>query len=263
MVVSMKAKILENTQILPQFYLLRLVAPEIANKAVPGQFVMVKVSQNLDPFLKRPISLHRINKESGTIELLYQVIGKGTSNLSLMSQGELEIIGPLGNGFSWEENHKRVALIGGGCGIAPLLALGEELVKQGKEVHVLLGAQTKEKLLNEVEFKKLGCHVQVATDDGSYGKKGFVTEIFKDLLLTTTLDQIYCCGPFPMTKDVIKITQENNIPCQVSLEERMACGVGACLGCVCETRSNEGNLAYQRVCHDGPVFDGDELVTSH
>lgn len=260
MVVSITATILENKKILPDFYHLILAAPEIAQEAVPGQFIMIKTSHTLDPFLKRPISLHRIDKKLGTIELVYQVLGKGTRFLSIINQGELEVMGPLGKGFCWQENYKEVAIIGGGCGIAPLLALGEEFIGQGKKVHVLLGAQTKEKLLSEGEFLELGCKVQVATDDGSYGKKGFVTDLLVELISTTTLDQVYCCGPLPMTKGVMKITQENKISCQVSLEERMACGLGACLGCVCQTQDKKGTTTYQRVCKDGPVFNANELV---
>ncbi|KJS83738.1 MAG: hypothetical protein JM58_12110 [Peptococcaceae bacterium BICA1-8] len=260
MVVSIKASILENKKILPDFYRLKIAVPQISKTAVPGQFVMIKTSSTLDPLLRRPISLHRINRDVGTIELVYQVLGKGTILLSEMVQGELEVMGPLGNGFSWQQSFKRTAIVGGGCGIAPLLTLAEHLIGNGQEVHVLLGAQNKEKLLNEADFKELGCKVLVATDNGSSGRKGFVTEILEELISTTNLDQVYCCGPLPMTNGVIKLTKSKMIPCQVSLEERMACGIGACLGCVCQVRNEDGTIGYKRVCHEGPVFNASELI---
>jgi len=259
MVVSIMASILENKKLLPDFYRMKLAAPQIAMTAVPGQFVMIRTSSTLDPLLRRPISLHRINKDEGTIELVYQVLGKGTTLLSQIDQCELEVMGPLGKGFTWQQNFKRTAIVGGGCGIAPLLALAEEIVEMGQEVHVLLGAQTKEKLLNESDFRELGCKVQVATDDGSSGKKGFVTELLAELMDTVDLDQVYCCGPLPMTRGIIKLAEENKISCQVSIEERMACGIGACLGCVCQVRNDDGTIGYKRVCHEGPVFDAGEL----
>lgn len=260
MVFSIKAVILENQKILPDFYRMVLAVPSIAREAEPGQFVMLKTSNTLDPLLKRPISIHRINKAEGTIALVYQVIGRGTKLLSQITQGELEVMGPLGNGFYWKKDYKKVAIVGGGCGIAPLPALAEELVKDGKEVYVLLGAQTREKLLCVADFQQLGCKVQVTTDDGSYGTKGFVTEILQEFILNTKIDQVYCCGPLPMTKGVIKLTKENLIPCQVSLEERMACGIGACLGCACKVRNEDGTITYKKVCHDGPVFASSEVI---
>ena len=149
MVVSLKSSIAENKEILPGFYQMTLNTPQIAQDAKPGQFIMVRTSPTLEPFLKRPISLHRINKAKGTLELVYQVIGRGTELLSRFKPGdEVEIMGPLGNGFSWQSNFKRVALVGGGCGIAPLLALAEDLLKDGREVYVLLGAQTENKILS-------------------------------------------------------------------------------------------------------------------
>jgi dihydroorotate dehydrogenase electron transfer subunit len=261
MVVSIKASIIENKKILPDFYQMTLVAPMMAREARPGQFVMVRTSSTLEPLLKRPISLHRINKGKGTLELVYQVVGRGTELLSRFKPDEqVEILGPLGNGFSWQDGFKRVAIVGGGCGIAPLLALAEELVENDREVYVLLGAQSGEKLLKAEEFNRLGCQVQTITDDGSQGRKGFVTQLLKELVNSIKIDQIYSCGPLPMTQGVMKIAQEKDIPCQVSLEERMACGVGACLGCVCQVRNEDGIMGYKRVCHDGPVFDAQELV---
>lgn len=261
MVVSANVPVIENNKILPEFYQLILEAPMVAGEAKPGQFVMVRTSGTLEPFLNRPISIHRIDEAKGIIELVYQVVGKGTKLLSRISPGQhLQIIGPLGNGFSWQTGFKRVALVGGGCGIAPLLALAEKLLENEREVYVLLGAQTKEKLLAAEEFSQLGCRVRISTDDGSQGKKGFVIQLLEELVNSISLDQVYACGPLPMVKGLIKIAEEKGIPCQVSLEERMACGIGACLGCACPVRNPDGTVGYKRVCHDGPVFDAKELL---
>ena len=261
MVNSLKARVLENKKILPDFYEMVLSAPAIAAEAVPGQFLMVKTSPTLVPFLRRPISLSRIKAKEGTITLIYQVVGSGTKLLSEIStSSEIDVVGPLGNGFTWSDEDKVVAVVGGGCGIAPLVALTEELLKAGKEVFAFLGAQSKDKLLSDEYFAELGAKVMVATDDGSLGRKGFVTQILEEVMNTTRFDRVYCCGPLPMTKAVVKLTKEALIPCQVSLEERMGCGVGACLGCVCKIRSEEGSLTYKKVCHDGPVFTSSEVI---
>ncbi len=261
MVYSLKARILDNRKILPDFYEMILFAPAIAAEAVPGQFLMVKTSPTQVPFLRRPISLSRFNVKEGTVTLIYQVVGSGTKLLTVMTPGsEIEVVGPLGKGFTWEVKDKVVAIVGGGCGIAPLVVLTEELLKAGKEVYALLGAQSKDKLLSDQYFIELGAKVMIATDDGSYGRKGFVTQLLEEVINTTRLDQVYCCGPLPMTKAVVKLTKEALVPCQVSLEERMGCGVGACMGCVCKVRSEEGSLTYKKVCHDGPVFTSSEVI---
>jgi len=261
MVQMLKVKILENKQILPDFFRMILSAPTVAQEAVPGQFVMINTSETLDPFLKRPISINKINKEKGTISLVYQVVGKGTLLLTKKNAGEeIQIIGPLGKGFIWTEQDETVVLVGGGCGIAPLVALAEALVQSGKEVFTLLGSQTRDKLLSADEFKELGCTVMVATDDGSYGRQGFVTELLAELSQKQKIDRVYCCGPLPMTKAVVNITKKASIPCQVSLEERMGCGIGACIGCVTKVRREDGTIDYKKVCHDGPVFTGSEVV---
>ncbi|KJS21295.1 MAG: hypothetical protein VR72_11110 [Clostridiaceae bacterium BRH_c20a] len=261
MVQMLKVKILENKQVLPDFFRMVLAAPMVAKEAVPGQFLMINTSDTLDPFLKRPISVNRIDQEKGTISLIYQIVGKGTRLLTKKNAGEeIQIIGPLGKGFCWSEQDKTIVLVGGGCGIAPLVALAEALVQTGKEVFVLLGSQCKEKLLGEDEFKELGCTVMVATDDGSYGRRGFVTELLDELSQKKRIDQVYCCGPLPMTKAVVQITKKAFIPCQISLEERMGCGIGACIGCVTKVRREDGTIDYKKVCHDGPVFTSSEVV---
>lgn len=238
-----------------------LHATEIATAALPGQFVMVKTSPSYDPFLKRPISIHRIDRTAGLISLVYQVVGRGTQLMAQRrEQEEIELIGPLGNGFRIPDEKKCIAIVGGGAGIAPLFALAAELVRQKKEVYVMLGAQNREKLIAVDDFESLGCKVLLATDDGSRGRKGFVTQLLEELSKTVHPDVIYACGPLPMLKGAVRIAENARIPCQVSLEERMGCGTGACIGCVTKVRGEDGSIVHKRVCHDGPVFLGSEVV---
>lgn len=261
MVQAIKAKVLSNELIAPDFYKLNLFAGSVAREVTPGQFVMVKVAINLEPFLRRPISINSVNKKEGILSLIYQVVGKGTKLMASIKSGqEIEIMGPLGQGFSWDEEDKTAVIVGGGCGIAPLGALAQELKDHGKEVYVLLGAQNKDKLICEQDFIKARANVQVATDDGSWGVHGYVTELLERLITQTKVDHVYCCGPLPMTKVVAQIAKKNSLPCQVSLEERMGCGIGACIGCVCKTQDDKGKIHYKKVCKDGPIFDSREVM---
>ncbi|MFZ7103698.1 MAG: dihydroorotate dehydrogenase electron transfer subunit [Peptococcaceae bacterium] len=260
MIHCIEAEILENKKIVPDFYQITLACPEVAQAAKPGQFIMLKVSPTVDPLLKRPVSINRINTGEGTVTLIYQVIGKGTKLLSMISGGGIEVMGPLGRGFVLKAQYDEVAVVGGGCGIAPLLALVEELLPKSRQVHVLLGARTKELLLNSREYQKSGVLLKVATDDGSAGHRGFVSSLLEELLQQSELEHVFGCGPEPLLKKVVAVSQEHSVPCQVSLEERMACGIGACLGCVCTTKAKNGSSSYQRVCQDGPVFAGSEVI---
>lgn len=258
-----------------------LDAPSIAGQARPGQFLHVRCSESYDPLLRRPFSVHRINESS--VEILYQVVGKGTEVLSRRKAGgELSILGPLGNGFSIDEEDSTAILVAGGIGIAPLVALAERLahsqqptVHSKKKVYFLIGARTKELILYEEEFQKLGMEVRVSTEDRSYGQRGMVTELLKDLLGTGNweLGTIYACGPKDMLKEVAKISKSFGARTQASLEENMGCGVGACLGCVVKMKRSEARgqkpdertassqaFIYKRVCTDGPIFDLDSVV---
>lgn len=261
---QLKAKILSNKKVAPGFYRMKLGEGYLAKAARAGQFVEVKCAIGAEALLRRPLGVHRI--WPGGIEVLYEVVGKGTAILSEKSPGEeLDIIGPLGNGFDPDLASDINILVAGGIGAAPLTALAESLyAKQNKKVHVMIGARTKSHLICEEEFKSLGCAVKVSTDDGSRGYKGFVTELLISLLDTckpeTYLPQfrrvmVYACGPTEMLKAVRAITLKRGIPCQVSLEERMACGVGVCLGCPVKVKAG----GYKMVCKDGPVFNAEEL----
>jgi dihydroorotate dehydrogenase electron transfer subunit len=288
----MKAKVIKNIEVAQKYYKILLSCPQIAKIAKPGQFIEIKVlSIDDEPFLRRPFSIHRRgyrlsvigyrtnteHRTPATIEILYEVIGKGTEILSHKKRGEyLDVIGPLGNGFDYRSPQSAVCrpiLVAGGMGIAPLIFLAEKLVQSSpakagsrnlrekfkvqRRPLVLLGVKTKAQIICEEEFKRLGCNIKIATDDGSRGFQGTVTDLLKHLLSTIDyqLSTIYACGPQPMLKEIAVISKRYNIPAQISLEEHMACGIGACLGCVVNTTAG-----YKRVCKDGPVFDSKEVV---
>ena len=242
----------------PDVYRLTLQAPRIAAQARPGQFVMVRVSDGLDPLLRRPFSIHR-SFADGNISLLFKVIGKGTDMLARRCIGDqLDLVGPLGNGFDFP-GEGPVCLIGGGMGIAPLLFLAEQLHMTGRETrddHVLLGARNKDELaLLADEFSSLGYTVQLATDDGSIGHKGFIPDLLDFILPEMIL--VYTCGPHLMMKNVVRQCLQAEVNCQVSLETHMACGVGACLGCTVN-----GKRGLIHVCKQGPVFKAEHLEWS-
>ena len=235
------SKILKNEQVIDNIY--KLVV-EFKDKIIPGQFFMLKTLNN-EFLLPRPISVNDCDENSVTF--LYRVEGAGTTVLSNLTIGkEIQAFGPLGNGFNLEKLNKKVAVIGGGIGIAPLLYLTKKL---GKNADVYLGFRD---ITYEVdEFKKYANSVTVATEDGSVGQKGFVT----NLLNYKDYDCVVTCGPQVMMDVVMKNCEENEVKCFVSLEKRMACGLGACLGCVVQTKGG-----MKRVCKDGPIFEITELV---
>ncbi|MDD2679439.1 MAG: dihydroorotate dehydrogenase electron transfer subunit [Candidatus Omnitrophica bacterium] len=243
---QLQAKILAQTKIKNSYWRCTLRAAPIARLARPGQFVNIKISAGLTPLLRRPFSIHGISGDKLT--LLYEVVGQGTQILAQKKAGEsLDIIGPLGNGF--ELKSARPALIvAGGMGAAPLLFLATKV-----KTLVLVGAKTKEQLLCVQEFKKSGCRVKISTDDGSAGFKGRVSELLKHNL--AGYNTIYACGPKPMLKAVAEVAKKYKLPAQLSLEEHMACGIGACLGCVVKTKDG-----LRRVCKEGPVFLAEDLI---
>lgn len=213
-----------------------------------GQFVEVEVPDSKSTFLRRPISINFVDRDRNELWLLVRVAGEGTRHLVALAEGRvLSLVLPLGKGFSIPaDTVSKVLLAGGGVGVAPMLYLGSELKKRGFEVAFLLGARSKGDLLELEEFEKIG-GVYVSTDDGSMGEHGLIT---KNSALQKSWQMLYCCGPMPMMKAMAAYAMRNNIECEVSLENRMACGVGACLCCVEDTV--EGNLC---VCKEGPVFN--------
>ncbi len=251
----------------PNTFLIKLSAPSVTPEALPGQFIHIKCGKDNYHVMRRPISINKIDKKKGKIYILFQVVGESTRLLAQRVVGDdLDILGPIGNGFNIYPESKKIMIVGGGIGVAPLLALCEESIRQGKEVRVLIGALKKELILSEESFKRLGARVDVATDDGSYKYKGFVTDLLEEAIQEGWLpDQIFSCGPRPMLKKIANISSDAYIDCQVSLEERMACGIGACLGCVCKIKNEDKKqdkvkYEYKRVCIDGPIFEGSKVV---
>ena len=259
-----KAYIVDHHPVAKDIYLLAFSAPQIALSAKAGQFVHIRCSEGVDPLLRRPFSISAIDREAGTISIIYEIRGRGTKILSHYSVGQaLDVLGPLGNWFSLGKlkSESRAILIGGGIGAPPMAALTQALAEKGlSQVKVILGAATKDKLCPEELFMKTGAEVFLATDDGTRGHHGFVTELLPQLI-SEKPDKffVFACGPKGMLKAVGDFCLQRNISCQLSLEEIMACGVGACQGCACKVSSEDG-FDYVRVCTEGPVFEAGEVV---
>ena len=250
-------KILDTTLVAVEWLnaknvLLTLTASQQMPEMLPGQFVEVRIDNAPDVFLRRPISIHFFDPQKNLLYLMVQVVGKGTKRMAALNVGDvLNLILPLGNTFSIPESRQRLWLVGGGVGVAPLLYLGAELKKKGHRVTFLLGARTANDLLRMEAFKGYG-DVYVTTEDASLGEKGFVTQ--HSLLQQQNFDFIYTCGPTPMMQAVARYAKEKGIPCEASLENTMACGLGACLCCVTDTQHG-----HKCVCSDGPIFNINEL----
>ena len=209
----------------------------------PGQFVNIQLD---GLFLRRPISVCEVSGDQLTI--IYKVVGKGTAQMSKMTDGHLDILTGLGNGYDLTLSGDRPVLIGGGVGVPPMYELAKQLIRQGKQVSVILGFNTKNEIFYEDAFRALGAAVTVTTVDGSYGIKGFVTDALSDMDYT----YFYTCGPEPMLKAVYRASVTSG---QMSFEERMGCGFGACMGCSCKTLTG-----YKRICKDGPVMKKEEIL---
>ncbi|MDD3086999.1 MAG: dihydroorotate dehydrogenase electron transfer subunit [Candidatus Omnitrophica bacterium] len=255
--LQIKAKITSNKKFKGSCWHCIVNAPSLCRASKPGQFLNVRISEGLKPFLRRPFSIHNIF--GGKLEILYNVVGEGTRAFSGKKSGDyLDLIGPLGKGFDYVgARGKRVILIAGGIGVAPLLFLSKEIKSRDKLI--LIGARTRDQVLCEKEFRNSGSDVKISTDDGSRGFSGRVTDLLKNIIATEKAAkgamQLYACGPGPMLKEVCNIAIANNLQAQVSLEEHMGCGIGACLGCVVKTKNG-----LKRVCKEGPVFYAKELI---
>lgn len=239
----------ENRKLNEDNFLLVLHSSELP-EIKAGQFVNVKVEDSPSTFLRRPISVHDVDTVQGLLYLLVKIAGPGTAKLSTIQSGQkLNIILPLGNWFTQPETGKCL-LVGGGVGIAPLLHLSKELQTKGFKPVVLIGTRSKKDIVLQKEYEKYAT-VYYTTEDGSYGEKGYPTQ---HSILNEGFDHIFCCGPEPMMKAVARYAYSKNINCEVSLENMMACGIGACLCCVNDTK--EG---HKCVCTDGPVFNINDL----
>ena len=254
----MKKYILDLTvksveQVHERYVLVKLTSKETLPQMLPGQFVEVRVDGSATTFLRRPISIHFVDYQQNELWLLVACIGDGTKAIGALKSGDvLNCVLPLGHGFTIASDNKKCLLVGGGVGVAPLLYLGAELKRQGAEPTFLLGARTAKDLLMLDEFRKYG-RVMVTTEDGSEGEKGFVTN--HSVLEQEQFDFIQTCGPTPMMKAVARVARQKGIDCEASLENLMACGLGACLCCV--EKTTEGNLC---VCKEGPVFNIKRLL---
>jgi dihydroorotate dehydrogenase electron transfer subunit len=256
--LQISAQIIEKKQFSPDGYVFRFQASELANTAAPGQFVMLRWSEGFDPLLRRPFSFHRINQKQGTIDILFRVVGKGTALLAEKVPGEsCNLLGPLGNGFEIKSDISQPIILAGGMGVAPMLALADQLVALKITPIVYLGAKSKEELWCAEQFESLGCELHLATDDGSLGFKGTGLDLFLSFgFRYSDFGFVFGCGPEPMLKQLAKLAQEKQFKCQISLETNMACGMGTCQGCVTPVVGPE---QYKLVCKDGPVFDSREI----
>jgi len=234
--------ILSNTNLTDNVYKMVLSGDTSAITA-SGQFVNIQLD---GLFLRRPISV--CDYDENTLTIIYKVVGKGTEVMSKMVTGELDILTGLGNGYDLTVSGDHPVLVGGGVGVPPMYNLAKNLLAEGKKVTVILGFNTKSEIFYEDMFKNLGCDVLVTTVDGSYGIKGFVTDALKNVDYT----YFYSCGPEPMLKALYKATSTSG---QMSFEERMGCGFGACMGCSCKTLTG-----YKRICKDGPVMRKEEIL---
>ena len=245
-------KVIQNIQIADNYYLMKVEGDKIPQHSKPGQFFMLQCKDN-SKVLRRPISLH--NVEGNILEFYYEALGKGTKEFTRLSTGEtINIQGPLGNGYDTDLKGKNIVVIGGGMGMAPIKYLIKDL-KDNNDITFIGGGRNAGavKIIEKFDFKNI--ELKVATDDGSVGAKGNTVDILKEVLKDKDIDIIYTCGPHPMMEAVAKVAQENNIRCQISLEERMACGIKACVGCSILTKKG-----MKKVCYDGPVFESTDIV---
>ena len=230
-----------------------IYTPEISSLAVPGQFVHIALPGHS---LRRPISICEIDKSAHTIRIVFAVKGKGTTDLSTLNVGStLDIIGPLGNGFTLLDKTSKVILIGGGIGTPPMVGVASYYKESAT---VISGYRDKTMVILQDEFKKLGCDTYVCTEDGSEGIKGFVTMPLEELLQKDRYDKVYACGPIPMLKAVAQVCERYDTLCDVSMEQHMGCGIGACLVCTCKIKTEHG-IDFKHVCKNGPVFDSREV----
>lgn len=252
-----KATVWKHWAVSNDVLILKVIAPQIAASAKPGQFVQVKVTTNLDPLLRRSLSIHNVDTETGHVWLLYQIRGQGTRSLSLFREGDvLELTGPLGKGFDLDEKNAPFLILGGGIGIAPFAFVTKYLHQRSIPHKVIIGAHTANAIFEKHFFEALGAQPILATDDGSIGFHGNAVQAAEQLLSRETFKTILACGPHPMLRAAKEFAKQNFIDLQVSLEAKMACGVGACLGCTVKKAVGQG---YYKVCKDGPVFASEEV----
>lgn len=250
---SVSCEIASVNQLTNDVFDFTLSCPSLAAQAIPGQFAQIYLPGHT---LRRPISICGIDKKNGTLRFVFQIRGQGTAELAAFKAGEsLEILAPLGNGFPIDVS-KKTLLVGGGIGVPPMLGCAEAM---GENAIAALGFRNKSAVILEDDFVKSGAETLIATDDGSYGFHGLVTTLAE----SKKFEQVFACGPTPMLRAVRALAEQKGVPCYLSFEERMACGIGACLGCAIELRkkpSADSETYYGHVCKDGPVFNSNIVV---
>lgn len=241
------------------YWLLSLAAKDIAERARPGQFVQIGVRAQAT-LLRRPFSIARVSRQgagAGTVDVVFDAHGPGTTWLThLKVHDVIEVVGPLGTAFPLPQRRVNCLLVGGGYGMAPLYHLAEHLLRDGLRVDMINGAATGEKILGAIEAKRLSASVTFTTEDGSYGRQGRVTDVLDDAVHAANVGVVYACGPNPMLRAVAERCAQLQVPVQVAVEERMACGIGVCFTCVVPVRDSGGVVRNRRACLDGPVFNG-------
>jgi dihydroorotate dehydrogenase electron transfer subunit len=272
-----RVTIVENVQLARDTYRVRFECPEIARRVVPGQFLMLRLAGLNDPLLGRPLALYDVVLNGAgrpaSIDVVYLVLGKMTAKLSRATVGdELEVWGPLGNGFP-PQPAEHLIMVAGGIGQTPFLALGQEYLgrrrygdpprelRPAKKVTLCYGVRTAALAAGVEDFRAAGFDVRLASDDGSLGHHGFVTQLLKDTLTETAGSDrlVVCCGPEPMMEAAAEVCHAVAVPCLVSLETPMACGIGICFSCVAKVRQSDGSWDYKRTCVEGPIFDAAKL----
>jgi len=250
-------RVVSNEKLSPKFYRLCIDAKPISKEVRPGQFVHIRVSDGLEPFFRRPFSVYRAKNY---VEIFYEVVGPGTNLLANKQKGDLiDILGPVGTPFNMPpKGIKRVVMVAGGIGIAPFLILSDILKKKGYALTLLYGGRTRGHVYKMREFKDNGCKVFVATDDGSVGVKGRVSKLFSKMNTDDQSTFVYTCGPNPMMASVQAFARKHKFRGEAACEEVMACALGACLGCSIKTTKG-----YKTVCHNGPIFDLQEVIFDH
>ena len=260
-----RTKIISNQEISPGYFRMKILAPGFGENAHAGQFIMFRVQRSLPPLLRRPFGIFRTGflpadcdglPPKEFVEIVYKVVGSGTSIMAELHEGDkVELLGPLGNGFDCTSRKGEKILVGGGIGLVPLYMLAGELVANGCKVRLLMGGRTRDDILAVTEFERLGVETYISTDDGSLGEAGLVTQVLERKLQKYPETEVFTCGPMPMLAAVHDICVKYKTPLQVSLEESMACGVGACLGCVVKGAGHtEEKPSYLCSCKVGPVF---------
>lgn len=263
------AKILWNRSLGDDYRCMGISVETGYAQAIPGQFVMVKVDDGYAPLLRRPFSIHRLIQDGETIigiELLYKMVGPTTNQMGGLAAGDtLSLLGPLGRGYTLPAEPTRVALAGGGIGIAPLIFLAAHMLQAGYDpdwIRVYLGGRSAPDLLCVADFEKMGLQVYTTTDDGSAGEKGLVTMPLERSLAARDVQSLYACGPVGMLRGISALADRFQVACQVSIETIMACGMGACMGCAVKSTDSLDEKC-RHACLDGPVFEAGQIILEH